>query len=336
VEAWINPDSVPNDYQAILFQGTAFADRFAVYLKDNTTLSIWRDGTEQLISIENIVGRWSHVAVAVDRSISTNNVRVYLNGALIQTVSATGGDGAGDPFYIGVDGRAGFPYPFGGEIDQVKVWSAALSASQVQESMHVWAAAGVTGSPGLLAHYDFNDNTQATTLRDMVGSQNLTITNATTGRYVPIVVTSTSGGQELYRFTRSYLTATGGWTVPSGVDEVDVVVVGGGGGLASAGGDPGQGGNFSGTAVSFGVNGSGGGAGTFSGDAAPGGIGGNSQLGGSVRGRTFRQGVSRNAVGLAGILYGGGGGGATADSTEGADLSGGAGANGIVIVELFA
>jgi hypothetical protein len=248
VEAWINPDSDPGDWQTILFQGTAQNDRFGIYYFNDTTLHVARDSNTQSIDVGNIVGDWSHVAVSVNQSTSSNNVVVYLNGAPLGTYSLGGGNGAGDPLYIGVDGGSGGPFPFDGEIDQVKVWSQVLTQAQVQGSMHSWDATGVSGSPTLLAHYDFNDNTQASVVRDTVGSQNLTVTNATTAAYLPLVDRPSRAGYEVYRFTRSYLTATGGWTVPADFLQANyLIVAGGGGGGGRLGGGGGAGGLREGT-----------------------------------------------------------------------------------------
>jgi hypothetical protein len=113
------------------------------------------------------------------------------------------------------------------------------------------------------------------------------------------------------------------------------LVIGTGGSKAGSAGSAGDGVGASGSALELTISSSGGGAGFFTG-RSPGGTGGSSFLGGGARGSFARDGASRNSVGASGSLYGGGGGGATADSIEGADLAGGSGANGIVIVELYA
>lgn len=109
VEAWISPDSDPTDYQAILFQGTSTTDRFGLYYYNDTGFHVTRDGANDNVVVGNLVGQWSHVAVSVDRSTATNNVSLYLNGALAGTVSLAGGDGAGDPFTSAWTAVRGWP-----------------------------------------------------------------------------------------------------------------------------------------------------------------------------------------------------------------------------------
>jgi hypothetical protein len=120
-----------------------------------------------------------------------------------------------------------------------------------------------------------------------------------------------------------------------GASSFGSLVVGEGGIRAGSAGSAGEQVSASGSLLQLAIASSGGGAGFFVG-RSPGGTGGSSFLGGGARGSFARDGASRNNVGASGSLYGGGGGGATADSIEGADLAGGAGANGIVIVELYA
>jgi hypothetical protein len=120
-----------------------------------------------------------------------------------------------------------------------------------------------------------------------------------------------------------------------GASSFGSLVVGTGGIRAGSAGLPGAAVGASGSSLQLTIASSGGGAGFFTG-RSPGGTGGSSFLGGGARGSLARDGASRNSVGVDGSLYGGGGSGATADSIEGADLAGGSGANGIVIVELYA
>jgi uncharacterized repeat protein (TIGR02543 family) len=247
VESWINPESGPNVFQTIMFAGSAVDDRFGLYYYNNDTFHIGRDSANTNVTVGNITGRWSHVAVSVNRS--TNQVTVFLNGTQIYqaAMGATDFNGVGS-FYIGREVRPDAALWFKGQIDQVKVWSSVLTQAQVQLSMNAWDETGVTGATTLVAHYDFNDNTQATTVRDMQGSANLTVANRTTTDYKPILETPTRSGYSVYKFTRTYLTAAGGWTIPAGVNTMDyLLVAGGGGGGGRIGGGGGAGGLLTGT-----------------------------------------------------------------------------------------
>ena len=242
-EAWIRPSSKLSSFQTIFFQGTQLSDRLALFLYNDNTLHIGRGSNWANIGVGDITGQWSHVAITGDGATGGSTFSVYLNGFLVGTGAPAGGAGAGGgELHIGIDDQ-GRTLPFDGDIDQVKIWSSQLSATQIQESMHTWDDTDVTGSPTLISHYDFNDNTQSTVLRDMYGSNDLAVTNASTSDFTSIVETPSRTGHDVYRFQRSYLTATGGWTVPSGLSAVDyLIVAGGGGGGGRIGGGGGAGG----------------------------------------------------------------------------------------------
>lgn len=251
VEAWIKLDGSASGWNTIFFQGQSISERLALYYHSDGYFHLTRDGSTVNVYTGSISGTWNHVALSVDRS--SDQVTFYMNG--IQRYQSTLGtndySGTGD-FSIGADVRtAGTTHRFEGLIDQFKVWSDVLSKEQTVDSMHSWDDTGVTGSPTLLTHYDFNDNTQATTLRDQVGSKDLTISNRVVSNFSPLVQLdqATKSGWNIYEFERSYLVANGGWTPPAGVDSANVLVVAGGGGGGAHVGGGGGGGGFKETTV---------------------------------------------------------------------------------------
>lgn len=236
-EAWVNPnDYSSTGWQSIISQGAACCDnRFfigLIYLSGEHQIVVARNGTEaEYLYVESgdLSGKWSHLAVAVDDS--TDSVELFLNGQLIGSQTMT--SSSTNPYFtIGQTRNGDF---FGGQIDQVKVWSDVLSDSEVEDSMHAWQADtdydGTDDLDNLISHYDFNDNTQATTLRDQAGSNDLAYTSVATSDLKPLVEkdTTSRSGYAVYEFKRSYLTAAGGWTSEASVSGAEALVVGGGG-----------------------------------------------------------------------------------------------------------
>ena len=302
-EAWIRPSSKPSTWQTIFFQGTQLSDRLALFLYDDNTLHIGRGMNWANITVGDLTGQWSHVAITGDGASGGSTFSVYLNGFLVGTGAPAGGAGlGGGELHIGIDDQ-GRTLPFDGDIDQVKIWSSQLSQTQLQDSMHTWDDADVRGSPTLISHYDFNDNTQSNIVRDMQGSNDLTLSNAAPDDFTSLVETPTRAGYDVFRFPRSYLTAAGGWSVPAGVTTVDALVVGGGGGGA---------GNY--TSVPTSSGGAGGGGGVYPATSLP--VSGTVSVVVGVGGRGGKPGAQTGRSGLQGgtsqfstITAGGGGGG---------------------------
>ena len=259
VEAWFNPDAFAqrdfDDYYTIVSQdqdswGNTHPRFMMALVEVNDTglftihvASRSNSGSdvafEQEYSHAIRAGEWSHIAVTSDSA--SQLWKVYLNGVLIYTspanqyLSGVGSSLAG--FHIGSTGYRDASnqqlHFFNGQIDQVKVWDAALSTTQLVESMHSWGSADVTSAPPLLANYDFNDFTNASTLKDQAGSFDLTLNNAAVSDLKPLVDIDTSDPAVVtYDFKRSYLTELGGWTVPTAPAKFNALVVGGGGGGA--------------------------------------------------------------------------------------------------------
>ncbi|MDA7806971.1 putative Ig domain-containing protein, partial [Aquiluna sp.] len=229
-EAWINPDAIDVNWRTILSQGDQTgrfflglilsSGKYYIVVSRNAEFAFADDAAE----VGDISGQWTHVAATVNDS--NDSVNVYVNGALVLTTTsalATTNSGFTIGDYLG-------SYKFDGQIDQVKIWNDVRTKSEIEASMHAWGNP-VISDTSLISHYDFNDDTQATTLRDQAGSNDLTYTSVATSDLKPLVErdTSSRSGYAVYEFKRSYLTAAGGWTAPAGVSTTQYLVVGGGG-----------------------------------------------------------------------------------------------------------
>lgn len=82
---------------------------------------------------------WQHVVIS--RNVSDNNLRIYANGVLVATQSASGTGGIGEASALVIGnigeleflGSANAPAPYKGQLDEVKVFNYALNAQQVLE-----------------------------------------------------------------------------------------------------------------------------------------------------------------------------------------------------------
>ena len=248
VEAWVNADSVSTGYNAIYAQGQS----------DGTDERFWmgftRSGSEYqfhigrdndgstTVPMPDPRNRWLHVAVTVSTS---DRIELYLDGQFHRAIADGNTNNAGtEPGVgIGVD-NDGVTNKFDGRIDQVKVWDAALDATEVALSMNAWGKPSAGVDNNLIAHWDFNNFTNASVLEDVHANYDLTIAAGVVEDYDALAsAIKDQPGKTIYKFDRTYLTETGGWTAPAGVTEVrSLVIAGGGGGGADEGGGGGAGG----------------------------------------------------------------------------------------------
>ena len=252
-EAWIYPTAAASETgktRVILTQGTAATGEFWI-ARENGVIKIYRGsiaspGT-QLQCGPVPTNAWTHVAVTMDGT----NLNCFLNSSIAFTKAQTFGVGLGSKFTVGswssnlTDSNTFWQ----GQIDQVKVWNTALTEAQLAQSMHTYSSTGVTGAPTLLAHYDFNEgsNTDAKVYNRAGANFDL---DAATLNYQDIKNVVSGANIDsyrtlVYRFPRTYLTAQGGWTVSSNLNNVEILTVGGGGGGGENVGSGGSGGSSS-------------------------------------------------------------------------------------------
>ena len=102
-------------------------------------------------------GSWNHVAAVYDGS----TWRLYLNGRLeaIQAVTATPRFDSIQPVGIGsaLDSNGNPEGYFAGEMNEVRIWNVALSATQIQDRMR----RQIASAPGLVARWGLTEGTGA-------------------------------------------------------------------------------------------------------------------------------------------------------------------------------
>ena len=117
------------------------------------------------------VNAWQHIAVSYDGSVA----HIYKNGELLESKSASGvfvADGTRARLGLYADSTSG---TFQGRIDEVRVWSIARTASEIQEHM----SQELLGSEeGLIGYWKFNDGAGATAYDSSPSERHGTITGA--------------------------------------------------------------------------------------------------------------------------------------------------------------
>jgi hypothetical protein len=131
-------------------------------------------GFPQLVSTVSVAdGNWHEAALVIDSQSGTASL--YLDGQLVATSSGSPGGFAGEFNQIGT-GYTGYDYPatnqswfgFVGQIADVRIWSAALSAQEIDQGI---SSPPASTAPGLEADYPFDDG-QGLTAHDLTSNRN--------------------------------------------------------------------------------------------------------------------------------------------------------------------
>ncbi|MGB0377551.1 MAG: LamG domain-containing protein, partial [Poseidonia sp.] len=255
IQAWLKPTDCETASYATFIQkdnsySFACTKGFLHYALGSGTGWYGSPWVNTSVPVEDDV--WQHVAFT--RSGSSNPVKVYLNGVLSFTASSSVSDlGANNsnPLVLGgslTDSSGTNRYY--GLLDDVRIYTSDRSstiAGDMNEYPNVNDAA-------LNAFFDFNLERHGDTITSVpnmatgagASSASLTVVSGS-----PEVVrtwdVSTVGSDTVLTFERTVLTAQGGWRVPTGVVDVEYLVLGGGGGGgAHVGGGGGGGGVLTG------------------------------------------------------------------------------------------
>ena len=148
---------------------------------------------------------WYHVAaVFVNSSATLDTVKIYVDGVLKMT-GTSNVPHTPDELRIGSDFGGRF---FNGQIDEVRIWHAALTAS----TLTAWSNTPITNAhpnfAQLRAYYDFNGTTNSSIIADRSGNGN----NGTLqGGAIRTTVTNLSVNGLVYQWQTSS-SSTGPWT----------------------------------------------------------------------------------------------------------------------------
>ena len=181
IEAWIKPTSM-GVYGIIGWGNYGTTSQVnALRLDPSGVIYNYWWANDLAINVGNISGAWHHVAATFDGTTR----RMYFDGVLKGSDTPTGHNvpdasnlriGSTNVNTAGNPGGTGEYFP--GNIDEVRVWSVARTAAQINAAKGV----GLPGStPGLVAYYRMNEGSGLTTADATGAAANLgTLTNGPT------------------------------------------------------------------------------------------------------------------------------------------------------------
>jgi hypothetical protein len=129
VMAWIYLAADRNDYTVFFGLGS---NELIGTGSDGTTL-IHYDGAVERTSSNLATGTWYHLAYVSAGDAISNGFTVYLNGVSSITTGGRSGTSAGTNMYLGNDEYSEW---LNGRLAHIKVWSAALTQTEVQQEMY--------------------------------------------------------------------------------------------------------------------------------------------------------------------------------------------------------
>ena len=165
IEMWVKPTWTPGSYGGANpgFVGERTANnsstRFSLHLTDNLNgVGIWNSVGFLTVPYTFTPGQWYHIAAVLKagsteffvNGVSAGSVALGINTNFIGTSLCLGSSA---PLATAYEG-------FKGEIDEVRVWSTARTAAQIQAGMATTIASPATTS-GLVAYYSIDQNVTA-------------------------------------------------------------------------------------------------------------------------------------------------------------------------------
>ncbi len=168
VEAWIRTTAITAGNQKVIVDWGSMTNgtRFTMNLLQNNSLRLEVGGNGITCTTAVNDGLWHHVAAVYDPSVTTNQLKLYIDGTLntqgnltvsVNTSSVT-------PVIIGRR-NDGVNY-FNGDIDEVRIWNTARTASEISTNRNTEFCGT---EPGLVSYYKFNQG--------VAGATNMGITN---------------------------------------------------------------------------------------------------------------------------------------------------------------
>lgn len=169
LEAWINTTAFNSGYRGLVVRSTFYG----LFLVDNKLSTyIWGGSSPGVVTAGPNLndGEWHHVAFSFRINVSGGS-QLYLDGQPVGPAITLQGGLQPWSFQLGANTNQQF---YIGKMDDVKIWSRALSAEELENTV----SCGTNGSTGLVASYSFNtgtaggNNSGLTTLTDNSGLSN--------------------------------------------------------------------------------------------------------------------------------------------------------------------
>ena len=182
ISAWFKTSS--SSFMYLIAKYATSGDRqFQVLILPNTRIDVYfvNIGFRSTDTIDLDDGEWHHFVLSYDGTLSgASRAKVYIDGSALtnQGFSApTSLSTTSTNLLIGNTGNV--VTHWNGEIDEVSLWTKALSSSEVTDIYNSGVPTDLTGEAGL-AHWwrmGDNDGGTGTTVTDQVGSNNGTLSN---------------------------------------------------------------------------------------------------------------------------------------------------------------
>ena len=149
-EAWVNPNQTSTFQALLVSRGLEVSPGgLELDLDAGGKIIVWSNGALRLTSATTLpAGTWSHMALT--RTGAT--LRLYINGALDSNTGTDGvahnfsSAGAECPLLIGVDNDSGCTAAlngyFAGRLDEIRIYSRALTATEIQADMATPVSSG--------------------------------------------------------------------------------------------------------------------------------------------------------------------------------------------------
>ena len=136
ISAWVKRDATDSGTKSILSKRpTSFSEGYDLCILDSNKIQMrWKNGTDQNLSTVTSIpdDQWHHIAVVYDGTTAY----IYIDGVLDNSENKTEPVSSHNPFLIAAAGNGSTIQHFKGNIDEVRVWSAALTNDQLRFIMN--------------------------------------------------------------------------------------------------------------------------------------------------------------------------------------------------------
>ncbi len=168
LEAWIYPTAYNSTFPTVIAKNNS-GSSYELDLKNDGTIEfeLYVGGGQRALNGGSIsLNKWTHIAATYNGT----QMKIYQNGTLVATANYSGSIGSNtSPVTIGA--RSGGGALFAGKIDEIKIWNAALTQTQLRDRMcHKLSLNDAL--VGSLMSYINCDETNATSIYDFTDSLN--------------------------------------------------------------------------------------------------------------------------------------------------------------------
>ncbi len=136
ISAWVKRDASDSGTSSIVSKrDAAFTQGYDLrILNDNSIQVFWKNGSDQTLTSNTSIpdDEWHHVAAVYNGT----TVYIYIDGVLDNSAARTAPVATTESFYIAAAGKNTPTAHFQGNIDEVRVWSTALTADQLRYVMN--------------------------------------------------------------------------------------------------------------------------------------------------------------------------------------------------------